>query len=269
MRPRLALCLALCLSPLALEAEPLSFGLRLPAGSKAAWVMHQEKPLPEGSRFDIDKEGHAWVLMGPRILFASDGSTVVMEKPLRDIAFGGSYLAAATDLAVGRLELRLMKKRVLVAKVHPQLLLPEPSWRLASNTASPAVIGFDGERGRGLLFRVDDQHKILEWPERILAAVGTEGAWFLSTPSGIERVAPNGAHQYWGVLPGGASSLAWVKDAGLAVAGPQGVAFFRAPNKIMGLSDAKGARVRARGNKLYVLLPEQGGVMQVTGLGAQ
>lgn len=261
--------LTLCL-PLAANAakDEDAFKVLLPKGAKAAWVLHQDQALPSGSRFEVDADGKAWVLTGPRVLFGSNGGVLVLDEAVRDIAFGGSQLIACTDLAAGSLRFHKVKGRN-AAKVKRQMLLPEPSWRLAAGPDSAAVIGFDPDKGRGELFRVKDQRKLLEWPARILAAVGTTDAWFIATPTGIQRISFSGKVQAWGALPGGVSSLAWVQGAGLAAAGPQGVALFAAPNKALPLSDAKSARVRARGSKLYVLLPEQGGVMQVTGLGAQ
>lgn len=253
---------------LAALAEPLPFQMRLPQGAKAAWLLHQAKPLPRLSRFEVDSQDNVWVLMGPRILFGSNGGTLVLEAPIHDVAFGGAQLYASTDSVAGPLSLH-RHKNFMLAKVKSQLLLPDPSWRLAAGPASAAVIGFDAESGKGQLFRVEDQRKVLEWPARILAAVGTADAWFLSTPAGIQRISSSGERKFWGLLPGGASSLAWVQGAGLVAAGPRGVALFRSPGKLLGLSDAADARVRARGAKLFVLLPEEGGVMQITGLGGQ
>lgn len=260
--------LLLATLPLALAAASDEPKLLLPKGGKAKWVLHQDSALPDGSRFEVDADGKAWLLTGPRVLFGSNGAVLVLDEPVRDIAFGGSRLVASTDLAAGTLVTRKVKGR-LAAKVKRQMLLPEPSWRLASGPQSAAVIGFDAGTGKGQLYRVDDQRKILEWPARILAATGADGAWFLATPNGIHRVSSTGGVQAWGQLPGGVSSLAWVEGLGLAAAGPQGVGLFSAPRKVKALSDAKGARVRGRGGKLYVMLPAQGGIMQITGSGAQ
>jgi hypothetical protein len=258
--------LLLCLAPLTLSAEP-DFQLLLPKGAQAEWVMKSGRALPPGSRFEVDPDGHAWVLAGPRVLLSVDGNLLVLDQPLHDLVFGGSQLVASTDRVAGSLALRKLKGG-MAASVKPQMLLPDAAWRLAAGPEA-AAFGFDDEKGRSFLFRVRDQRKILEWPQRILAAVGTKDAWFLSTPSGIERISLSGATQSWGSFPGGASSLAWVEGTGLAAAGPLGVGLFVKPGHLIPLSGARTVRVRARASHLYILVPEQGGVLRIKGLGQQ
>jgi hypothetical protein len=246
-------------------AEP-SFAL--PAGAKASWVLPQGAALPSQARFEVDAKGGIWLLPVPRLLMGADGARVVLDEMAHDLAFSGPELLLGTDLATGGLKLRNLKDG-LAAKVKRQLMLPGPGWRLASSPHGAVVYGFDAEQGKSLLFRVKDRHKVLAWPERVLAAVGSDDAWFLSTPSGIQRISNGGALQAWGRLPGGASSLAWLEGVGLAAAGPKGVGIFSAAGKLRPLLDAKSPRVRARGSDLYVLLPEEGGVLKITGLGAR
>jgi hypothetical protein len=228
----------------------------------------QGKALSANARFEVDGGGAIWLLPVPRLLLGADGAGLVLDEELRDLAFSGGELSIATDRAAGGLALRKVKGG-LAGKLKRQLLLPGPGWRLAEGPEGAVAFGFDAELGKALLFRVKDRRKVLAWPERVLAAVGADGAWFLSTPSGIQRVSAAGTVQAWGALPGGASSLAWIQGAGLAAAGPMGVGLFSAAGKLRPLLDAKGPRVRARGANLYVLLPDQGGVLKITGLGAR
>jgi hypothetical protein len=250
---------------LSIAAAP-SFAL--PQGAKAAWVVPQGKALPANARFEVDPAGGVWLLPVPRLLLGADGAALVLDDELRDLAFSGKELSVASDRAAGGLALRKLKSG-LAGTLKRQMLLPGPGWRLAEGPDGAVAFGFDPEQDKALLFRLKDRRKVLAWPERVLAAVGAEGAWFLSTPSGIQRISSSGAVQAWGALPGGASSLAWVQGAGLAAAGPLGVGLFSAAGKLRPLLDAKGPRVRGRGANLYVLLPDQGGVLKITGLGAR
>jgi hypothetical protein len=263
-----ALLLAFCSGACGLAAAAAAPSLALPPGAKAVWALPQGAALPAGARFEVDAAGSVWLLPMPRLLTRADGAALVLDEMARDLVFDGRELLLATDLAAGGLKLRQLKGG-LAAKVQRKLMLPGPGWRLAAGSDGAVAFGFDADQGRSLLFRVQDRHKVLAWPERVLAAVGTAEGWFLATPSGIQRVSKAGALQAWGVLPGGASSLAWVQGAGLAAAGPKGAGLFTAAGKLQPLLDAQSPRVRARGSDLYVLLPEAGGVLKITGLGAR
>ena len=252
-----------------LKAAGPEGSLRLPEGAKAAWAVAPGPALPPAARFDVDAKGGVWFLPAPRALIRADGLALALDDDARDLAFAGAKLCLATDLAAGDLKLRKRKAGVS-AKLRRQLLLPSPDWRLAKGGPDGAVaFGWDPEAGRSVLVRVADRRKLLVWPERVLAADGTADAWFLATASGVERVSRQGASSRWGSLPGGVSSLAWVEGAGLAVAGPQGAALFQGPGKRLPLVSSKFARVRSRAGALYLLLPAQGGVLKITGLGVR
>jgi hypothetical protein len=266
-RPALALVLAIFFSHPLWAVDPHA-GLLLPAGAKAAWVLAPGRALPATTRFDVDPDGRLWLLPVSRILSCSSGLMVALEKEVRDFAFSSQSLRLATDSVAGGLTLH-KTARGLSGKVDRKLILPEGVWRLAKGGPDGVVaFGWEAENGHSVLYRVDDRRKVLVWPERVLAAEGTASAWFLATPGGIVRVSRQGEAKRWGSLPGGISSLAWVEGAGLVAAGPQGAALFKDAGKLLPLVVAKSPRVRARGNALYVLLPEQGGVLKITGLAA-
>lgn len=252
----------------ALGASGLGPRLKLPDGAKAAWAVAPGPALPSTARFDVDAQGGLWFLPTTRALIRADGLALVLEEEARDLAFSGSKLSLVTDLAAGDLKLHKHQAGVS-AKVQRQLLLPSPDWRLAKGGPDGAVaFGWDPDAGQSVLVRVSDRRKLLAWPERVLAAEGTADAWFLATASGIQRVSRQGVSKHWGTVPGGVSSLAWVEGAGLAAAGPLGAALFSGPGKVKPLVNAKFARVRAHAGALYLLLPEQGAVLKITGLGA-
>jgi len=262
------LLLGLLFSAVPLISAPVGPGLLLPSGAKAAWVLAPGKALPAVTRFDIDAGGGLWLLPVPRVLTRGDGLSLVMEKEVRDLAFAPGSLRLVTDSVAGSLRLK-KHKAGLAGQLQPKLILPSPAGRLAKGGPDGVVaFGWEADNARSVLYRVDDRRKVLVWPERVLAAEGTASSWFLATPSGIVRVSRQGQASRWGSLPGGVSSLAWVEGAGLVAAGPQGAALFRDAGKLLPLVVAKSPRVRSRGSALYVLLPEQGGVLKITGLAA-
>ena len=243
-------------------------GLFLPAGAKSAWVLAPGKALAVSARFDVDPLGGVWVLPVPHALIRADGLGLVLEKEARDLAFGSGGLCLSTDLVAGPLRLHEGDKS-RSGWIERKLLLPSSAWRLAKGGSDGVVaFGWDAESSQSVLYRVKDRHKVLAWPDRILAAEGSDSAWSLATPGGAFRVTRQGSATAWGQLPGGISSLTWLEGAGLVVAGPDGAALMTAPGKLKPLILAKSPRVRAHGGALYVLLPEQGGVLKITGLGA-
>ncbi len=106
---------------------------------------------------------------------------------------------------------------------------------------------------------------------RVLAAAeGTTDAWFLATASGIRADAPGRASQNTGARCRGVSAAsAWVGRIRFGGGGPlRGRPFLRSPGKVKPLLNAKFVRVRSHAGALYLLLPEQGAVLKITGLGA-
>jgi hypothetical protein len=262
------LLLSLLLASALLGAAADEAQLNLPRGAKAAWAVPEGAALPAGARFDVDAKGGVWLLPVSRVLTRADGVGLVLEQEMRDLAFDGGELRLASDLAAGGLRLTDVKGKVS-GKVKPLLLAPGPGWRLAEGgTDGVVAFGWDEDAGRSALVRLNDRRKVLQWPERVLAAVAGGGAWYLATPSGVQRVSREGKAQPWGAVPGGISSLAWVEGAGLAAGGPQGVSLFTAAGKRRPLVSAKAPRVRGKSGALYVLLPSQGGVLKITGLSA-
>ena len=241
--------------------------LSLPKGANATWATPPGEAVPATARFDVDAKGGVWFLPAPRILVRADGLGLVLDQGARDLIFSKEGLRVSSDTIAGPLQLKKLKSG-WTAKIKSQLVLPSAAWRLAKGGPDAVVsFGWDEATNQSVVVRLLDRRKVLEWPERVLAAEGTQDAWFLATPSGVQRVSRQGASSFWGTLPGGVSSLAWVEGAGLAVAGPQGAALFTSPGKRLPLVKSLSPRVRALGPDLYILLPEFGGVLKITGLG--